>query len=229
VIPAEETRLIGEAQRGDSAAFEDLVRRYDADVLRLALRVLRNEEEARDVYQETFLRVHRTIGQFRGESSFRTWLYRIVVNVCRDHARRRQAARRDGRLVPLESERGDGFTVEAARLLVDRRPASDPERALESGEVRRRVGEALAQLPERERLVFELRHDQGLRLAAIASLLETTDETVRNCLYRAHQRLRAALSDLRRSLPDGTAGKKAANGESHVRIGGRPAPLNGAD
>jgi len=228
VNPPDEARLIGEAQRGSAVAFEDLVRRYDSGVLRLALRIVRSEEEAREIYQEAFLRTFSTIGEFRGECSFGTWLYRIVTNLCLDHTRRHRAGRRNAPLLPLDGERGDRWTVEAARLLVDRRPGSDPERVLESGEVRRRVGEALALLPERERLVFELRHDQGLRLAAIAEILETSDQTIRNCLYRAHQRLRAALADLREIAADGASGR-APSRDRTVRLGGRPERANGVE
>lgn len=192
----DENALIGEAQAGSATAFEELVRLYDADILRLALRMVRSEDAARDIYQESFLRAFRSIRRFRGECSFRTWLYRIVVNVCRDQARRRDT-RREVPLSTTGDQRGQDWTVEAARLLVDHHPASDPEGTLRAREVRRRVAEALRLLSERERLVFELRHDQGLRLGAVAEVLETTEETARNCLYRAHQRLRAALSDLR--------------------------------
>jgi len=93
VPPQDEGGLIGEAQRGSAAAFEELVRLHDKEVLRLALRMVRSEEEARDVYQEAFLKAYRSIREFRGESSFKTWLFRIVTNLCLDHARR-QAGRR---------------------------------------------------------------------------------------------------------------------------------------
>src|SRR5207247_2693368 len=146
VNPPEEARLSGEAQRGSAAAFEDLVRRYDSGVLRLALRIVRSEEEAREIYQEAFLRTFSTIGEFRGECSFGTWLYRIVTNLCLDHVRRHRAGRRNAPLLPLDGERGDRWTVEAARLLVDRRPGSDPGRVLGSGAVGRRVGGGLGRL-----------------------------------------------------------------------------------
>ena len=168
--PQDEGALIGEARRGSAAAFEELARRYDAGVLRLALRMVQSEEEARDIYQETFLKAYRSIREFRGECSFRTWLFRIVANLCRDQARRR-AARRDEPLPVPVGDRGDDWTVEAARLLVDRRPGSDPEKVLEASEVRSRVGEAVRSLPERERLVFELRHDQDLRLTVVEAPL----------------------------------------------------------
>ena len=226
VPPQDEGGLIGEAQRGSAGAFEELVRLHDREVLRLALRMVRSEEEARDVYQEAFFKAYRSIREFRGESSFKTWLFRIVTNLCLDHARR-QAGRRDEPLPAQGDHRGDDWTVEATRLLVDRRPESDPERALEATEVRRRVEEAVRRLPERERLVFALRHDQGLRLVAIAEILDASGETVRNCLYRAHQRLRAALSDLRWAAAGAAPGRAAPAVERKFRAPGRREPVNG--
>ena len=225
--PADEDRLIGEAQRGSGEAFEELVRRYDAGVLRLAHRLVRSEDAARDIYQETFLKAFRSLRGFRGECSFGTWLYRIVANLCLDRARR-QAGRRDAAPRPPDGERADDWTVEAARLLVDRRPASDPEKALEAADIRRRIEEALGRLPERERLVFELRHDQGMRLSAIAGILETSEETVRNCLYRAHQRLRASLADLRQAAGSPAGGAGPAS-EKPLRLAGRVESLNGVE
>jgi len=224
--PQDEDDLIAGAQRGSAAAFEELVRLHDAAVLRLALRMMRSEEEARDIYQEAFLKAYRSIREFRGRSSFKTWLFRIVTNLCLDRARR-QSGRRDEPLPDRNGDRGDDWTVEAARLLVDRRPGSDPERVLEADEVRRRVGEAVGRLPEREGLVFLLRHDEGLRLATIAEIVDASEETVRNCLYRAHQRLRAALSDLRWSAAAAAPGRATPAAERRIRVTGRPEPANG--
>src|ERR1700734_4362381 len=91
----EEHGLVRKAQAGDRLAFEELVRRYDRDVLRLALNLVQRPEEARDVYQESFLRVYRNMHRFRFECSFYTWLYRIVTNVGLDHLRRRKSRRED--------------------------------------------------------------------------------------------------------------------------------------
>src|SRR5262245_18084041 len=87
----EETMLIGQALSGDRGAFETLVRRYDRGVLRLAGRLVRSPEDARDIYQESFLRLYRTLGRFRHECSLETYLYRIVTSVCLDYLRRRAA------------------------------------------------------------------------------------------------------------------------------------------
>ena len=89
VPPQDERDLIAEAQRGSAAAFEELLRLHDAVVLKLALRMTRSEEEARDIYQEGFLKAYRSIREFKGECGFRTWLLRIVTNLCLDRARRR--------------------------------------------------------------------------------------------------------------------------------------------
>ena len=88
-------RLIERAQTGDRAAFEELVHRYDRDVLRLALNLMRRAEDARDVYQEAFLKAYKNIHRFRFECSFYTWLYRIVTNVCLDTLRRRSSRPED--------------------------------------------------------------------------------------------------------------------------------------
>ena len=90
-----ERTLVAEAQAGNRAAFEELVHRYDRDVLRLALNLMKRPEDARDVYQEAFLKVYRNLHRFRFECSFYTWLYRVVTNVCLDHLRRRQARPED--------------------------------------------------------------------------------------------------------------------------------------
>jgi len=91
----DERCIVAEAQAGNRSAFEELVRRYDRDVLRLALNLMKRPEDARDVYQEAFLKVYRNLHRFRFECSFYTWLYRIVTNVCLDHLRRRQARPED--------------------------------------------------------------------------------------------------------------------------------------
>ena len=192
VPSTEESGLIEAAQRGDAGAFEALVRLHDRDVLRLVLRIVRSEEEARDLYQEVFLRLFRTLHRYRHECAFRTWLYRVVTNLCLDHLRR--ASARPEAQAPLRA--GDEDDEDPLATAREERPALDPERALYGREIGRRIEEALRDLAPRERLVFELRHDQGLKTRAIAEILESSEETVRNCLFRAHRSLRLALEDL---------------------------------
>lgn len=186
----DEHALILRAQRGDRAAFTDLVRLYDRQVLRLVLKVVQSPEEARDLYQEAFLKTYRSLNRFRYESQFATWLYRLVMNVCYDHLRR-QKTRNE-----VQAPAAEDGELEFFHGLPDNSPVGDPERTLRSGEIRSRIEKALARLGERERMVFELRHFQGMKLRAIGELCGTTEETAKNSLFRATQKLRLELADL---------------------------------
>jgi RNA polymerase sigma-70 factor (ECF subfamily) len=186
----DEKSLIRAAQRGDNAAFEQLVRSYDANVLRMANNLLHSEEDARDVYQEAFLRVYRKLPEFRLDSAFSTWLYRIVANLCLDQIRKRKVRKEEAASV----ETGTG-EVDRLQLIAEPRADVDPQRQLMSAEVNNRIQEVLGGLSPRERLVFEMRHYQGMRLRAIGESLGVTEEAAKNCLFRATQKMRAALGD----------------------------------
>jgi RNA polymerase sigma-70 factor (ECF subfamily) len=189
-LQMDEAALIRAAQQGDQDAFEQLVRVYDQSVLRLAMNLLRSPEDARDVYQEAFLRVYRNLNNFRFDCSFHTWLYRIVTNLCLDQMRKRKVRKEESTvLVTAEGPLDRMETVTEARV------DGDPERYLFSGQVRQRIKQALESLSPRERMVFELRHYQGLRLRRIGEILGTTEEAAKNCLFRATQKMRAALGD----------------------------------
>ena len=187
----DEAAVIRAVQRGDADAFERLVRAYDQSVLRVAMNLLRSPEDARDVYQEAFLRVYRNIHTFRFDCSFHTWLYRIVTNICLDHLRKRKVRREEASVVDTADgpvDRMDSFEQEGAQ--------SDPERRLWNSQLSTRIQAALGDLTPRERMVFELRHYQGLRLRAIGDMLGTSEEAAKNCLFRATQKMRAVLGDL---------------------------------
>ena len=191
-----ERTLVAEAQAGNRAAFEELVHRYDRDVLRLALNLMKRPEDARDVYQEAFLKVYRNLHRFRFECSFYTWLYRIVTNVCLDQLRRRQARPEDQAPEPGSAHHEEGIADFFERQR-EQRPALDPERQFFGKEIRRRLAAAMERLSPRERIVFELKHYQGLKLRAIGDALGTTEETVKNSLFRATRKLRSQLGVLR--------------------------------
>ncbi len=186
-----ETDLIRAAQRGEADAFEQLVRTYDHSVLRMALNLLHSEEDARDVYQEVFLRVYRNLPKFRFDCAFSTWLYRIVANLCLDQIRKRKVRREDA--PPLDRE---GAEVDRLQFIPEERADVDPQRRLMSAEVNQRVQDVLETLTPRERIVFEMRHFQGMRLRSIGESLGVTEEAAKNCLFRATQKMRASLGDL---------------------------------
>jgi RNA polymerase sigma-70 factor (ECF subfamily) len=189
----EDDDLIREAQHGERAAFDSLVRRYDQSVLRLALHMLGNEQDAQDVNQEAFLKAYRHLGNFRFECSFYTWLYRIVTNLCLDHLRRRKSRREDPATV-IDS-RGD--EMDLLSNISDTRAMANPARELDRKSMGESINEALNKLTPRERTVFELKHYQGLKLRTIGEMLNTTEETAKNTLFRATRKLRAHLADLK--------------------------------
>jgi RNA polymerase sigma-70 factor, ECF subfamily len=192
----DERALVVEAQAGNRVAFEELVRRYDRDVLRLALNLMKRPEDARDVYQESFLKVYRNLHRFRFECSFYTWLYRIVTNVCLDHLRRRQA-RPEDQAPDMQMNRQEEGSRDFFEVQREQRPTLDPERRLIGKEIRARLAKAMERLSPRERVVFEMKHYQGLKLRAIGDALGTTEETVKNSLFRATRKLRQELGELR--------------------------------
>src|SRR5438445_8539915 len=141
--------LIRAAQAGDQDAFEQLVRTYDQSVLKLAMNLLRSPEDARDVYQEAFLRVYRNLHAFRFDCSFHTWLYRIVTNICLDQLRKRKVRKEESAVVETADgpvDRMDSFEQEGTH--------ANPERQLWNSQRGDRIQTALGDLTPRERTVF---------------------------------------------------------------------------
>src|SRR5580700_5655350 len=192
-VRATEMDLIREAQAGSRAAFDALVRQYEHQVLRLALHLTGSEQDAEDIYQEAFLKAYRYLGNFRFECSFYTWIYRIVTNLCLDQLRRKKARREDQAVVVDSS----GDEMDLLTNVSDDRSGANPARELERKYLGQRILLALDELTPRERMVFELKHYQGLRLRTIGEMLSTTEETAKNALFRATKKLRTQLAELR--------------------------------
>jgi RNA polymerase sigma-70 factor (ECF subfamily) len=185
-----EIALIQAAQRRDHEAFERLVRKHDRAILRLAYNLLRSDEDARDAYQEVFLRAYRSLGSFSFQSSFQTWLYRIATNVCLDMLRRRSVRKEVASSAANTASRED-----ALQQAPDPSVLGNPEREARRRELGATISRALRDLTPRERLVFELRHYEGLRLRAIGNVLSISEEAAKNSLFRATRKLRQALQD----------------------------------
>jgi RNA polymerase sigma-70 factor (ECF subfamily) len=185
--------LVREAQRGNRAAFEELVRHYDQAVLRLAMHLTGSETEAQDIYQEAFLKAYKSVGNFRFECSFYTWIYRIVTNLCLDHLRKRTVRKEDA---PVATD-ASGESYDVLDRVADARSGANPERDLMRRELGSQISQALQRLTPRERMVFELKHYHGLKLRTVGEVLNTTEETAKNTLFRATQKLRGALADMR--------------------------------
>lgn len=170
----DEQKLISLAQKGDQAAFEQLLDHYQKPVYHQALRLVGNPEDAADVTQEVFLKVWKHLPNFRGESSFSTWLYRLTDNAALDLIRREKKRRGDS---SLDDEEG------ALTLPAD--PAPTPHQAIEQKELHQAVAEGLAQLSEEHRQVLVMREINGLSYEQIGSILDLSPGTVKSRIARA--------------------------------------------
>jgi len=144
-VRVDDTLLIREAQQGNTAAFEELVRQYDRAVLRLAVHLTGSQEDDQDIYQEAFLRAYINLARFRFECSFYTWIYRIVTNLCLDHLRKKNS---HGRHVTTTVSR-DGEEEEVLNRMPDHSPDASPQRSLAGRELRRCILRALGRLSPR--------------------------------------------------------------------------------
>jgi RNA polymerase sigma-70 factor (ECF subfamily) len=180
-MPDAEQDLIQRARKGDQEAFAALVNEHQRYVHNLAVRVLKNEEEALDLAQETFVRAWTALPNFRGQSSFRTWLYRIVTNLCYN------------RLPNLRrslSELGDDVIAELPETAGT---FGNPAHGVESRELRSYLHQAIDRLDEHYRLLISLRYQNELSYEEIATMLNLPLGTVKTGLFRAKEQLRRAL------------------------------------
>jgi len=180
---------IARACAGEAEGFRVLVDRYSRKVFRLAYRMTRNQQDAEDVVQETFLRAYRRLKQFESRSSFGTWIFRIAVNSALD------LNRKLGRFEPAEQQNpGPEAGAEALAQLPASEPA--PDRLLLSGELKRKVESVLAGLSTQVRTAFVLRHYEGMSIEQIGSVLGLKGSATKNSIYRAVQKLRKELEPL---------------------------------
>jgi RNA polymerase sigma-70 factor (ECF subfamily) len=188
-----DAEVIGRVRSGDADTLRFLVERYQGRAYRLALRVLREEEAARDAVQEAFIKAYTALDRFEGRSKFFTWFYRMVMNQCLDQKRRD----RSGRHVEWE----DGGAVENAREASTAPPPEvdgvrfAPAAAVMRKELRERIGRAIAELPEQARETLLLREVEGLSYAEISEALGIPKGTVMSRLYYARQRVQELLTE----------------------------------
>ena len=183
--------LIRMSLKGDNMAFAELVRRHDRAVFGLIARYVDNAEDAKDLYQEVFLRVHRKLKDFQFRSEFSTWVYRITVNICLDHAK---SVRRSvlANAEPMRTERSDGSEHEKEPISL----SPGPEQHSIDAEVAGRIRKAMLVLPPRQRMTFVLRHDEGRSIKEIAQTLGCGEGTIKRYLYEATRTMRVELKDL---------------------------------
>ncbi len=185
-----DNELVSRAQHGEIVAFEQLVHRYDRNVLSIASRYTRNVEDAQDIYQEVFLRVYRGLSEFRFKSLFSTWLYRVITNVCLSYRRKDRKVEH----VSLDETFEDKETVQSATVTATY--GKTPEKLYQDVEISVHVNNALATLPTQQRLVFILKHYEDLKLSEIAEMMDCAEGTVKRYLYLATRKLRAQLRNV---------------------------------
>ena len=181
----DERELVKNACQGDRNAFRQLVERHQADVFYLALGLVRNREDAQDVVQDVFVKAYKSLSRFRGDSGLGTWLYRVTLNVCRDHQRK-------GRFMRLQQSLG--LVAEPESRWVDERPDADPERLTASGRLREDLAQALERLSPAERDTFVLRQFNQLSIRETATVTGRAEGTVKNLLFRALRKLQQELA-----------------------------------
>jgi RNA polymerase sigma-70 factor (ECF subfamily) len=186
-------QLVARAQLGDLAAFETLVERHEERLYRLALRLLRNDTDAREVLQEAFLSAWQKLGDFAGRAQFGSWIYRVTLNTALMLLRSRR------RRPTVSVEEVTENAVDEALARAPDHGASDwsrrPDEQLQSEELKQHIQSALDELPEILRVTFVLRDVEGLSTEETADALSITTQTVKTRLHRARLHLRSAISE----------------------------------
>ncbi len=191
-MPPDDHSLVQRARSGDERAFRLLVERYQKKVYAVALGMVRDREEAMDVVQEAFVKVHRSLDSFKADATFYTWLYRITVNVCIDVIRRRGAMRSDS----VEFDERVGHDLAEANLgAVSSQLGSNPEKSVLQHELGQKIQEALEQIPEKHRAILLLRELDGLSYEELAQALEIPKGTVMSRLFHARAKVQKLLSE----------------------------------
>lgn len=181
--------LVERAKNGDRKAFRELVERHERKAFAVAIGLVRHEQDAREIVQEAFIRVHRNLGKFEGSSSFFTWLYRIVKNLAIDHMRK--PARRESE--PID----DPNLVDGGPHLpfISRIDGADPNDVVKRREIAARIQEALDALPPYHRAVIIMREVEGMSYQQMAEAMDVSKGTIMSRLFHARQKLQKALVD----------------------------------
>ena len=192
-LSAADSDLVARAAAGDAAAFHAIVERHRAMVYRIAYQFAGNHHDAEDIAQDVFIKVYRSLDRFRFDAQLTSWLYRIVMNACIDHRRRQSPA-------------GSApFNADAElRMLNTPEESPGPEDAAYGAQIGAALQADIARLPPGQRIVFTMRHHEGLKLSEIAEALGLAEGTVKRQLHAAVHRLRAVL------------------GQARVTVGGQP-------
>jgi RNA polymerase sigma-70 factor, ECF subfamily len=183
----EDDAIVERARTGDRAAFQELFEKYHRRAFAIALGVVKRPEDALDVVQDAFIKVHKHIATFQGSSSFYTWLYRIVMNLSIDHIRKARKVTEWGDDMQREDDAGDG-------TLSPRMPDENPSKAVVRRELSAKIMQALDTLPEYHRAVIILREVEGMSYEEMAQVLDVPKGTIMSRLFHARRKLQEQLT-----------------------------------
>jgi len=184
-----DTQLILSAQQGDMSAFEQLVYKYDRQVLNIAKSFNNNDEDAKDIYQEVFIRVFKGLKDFQFKSEFSTWLFRITTNVCISyHAKKKEMDSIDKE---IGSDGEDGYTL-GDSLASD----SKTDSVAINAEMAEQITQALEQLPPQQRMAFTLKYYEDYKITEIADMLRCSEGTIKRYLFNASNKMKMKLKNL---------------------------------
>lgn len=183
-LPTDEKELVERFQNGEQEAFNELVNRYHGKIYNLVYKYVPNSETAKDLSQEIFIKAYRALPNFKRQSAFYSWLYRIAVNLCIDFIRQQKR----GQTLSFE-DLSAGNNDEVAFNDVSPLPPDQ----IETKELGQIIGQAVQQLPPKQQHVFNLRYHDGLQLKEIAAQLDRSEGTIKAHLHHAHKRLRTLL------------------------------------
>jgi len=182
-------QLILNAQKGDKQAFEELVYKYDRHVLGIARSYKNCEDDAKDIYQEVFMRVYRGLDSFQFKSEFSTWLFRITTNVCLTHKSRKRDYESIDKEIMSEDESG--------KTLAETLPGDDNvERTAVNKDLLGYIRSAMELLPNKQKMVFSLRYLEDYKIKEIAEIMQCTEGAVKSYLFAATHKMRSKLKNI---------------------------------
>jgi len=181
--------LINEYLQGNSLAFEELIYRYDRFVLITALQFCGNENDAKDIYQDVFIRVINGLPKFKFQSEFSTWLYRITVNVCLTHSSKVQM-KKEEYLSSIDNEDDENNLSE---IFIADDGEYSPELNAENSDISEKIGDAINYLSPKERMCFILKHYSGYKIREISKMMKCKDGTIKKYLFNGIRKLRHQL------------------------------------
>lgn len=186
----DDSQLILKAQKGDNVAFEQLVMKYDRHVLNIAYSYRNNRDDADDIYQEVFLRVHKGLKNFQSRSKFSTWLYRITVNVCIEFKRKENVRRHES----LNRTTDDEENTISYETTIDSGLRTDKN--ILKNEMNNLIQTEVDKLPKQLKMAFTLKYYQGLKIKEISKMMNCTEGTIKSYLFTSSRKLREKLKPI---------------------------------